>query len=49
METERSAPARNTFGSVLFINSTVYLRTPRKGGWGGRSEREGGRFINQGL
>lgn len=28
MEIERSAPESNTFGSVLFINSSVYLRTP---------------------
>lgn len=35
MEIERSAPAWNTLGSVLFINSTVYLRTPHQE-WGGR-------------
>lgn len=34
MEIERSAPACNTLGSVLFINSTVYLRTPHQGGGG---------------
>lgn len=50
MEIERSAPASNTFGSVLLINSTVYLRTRHKGGAGSSkalcSQRE---FINQGL